>query len=156
MNDEHPLYCTNRQRTIIYQYMQCLLKLKCAHIILIYLSICLSICLSIYLPLRTPLSCYGRAGDADKPPRAPNPNAFGGPVRLAAPLQQFLGAGGEGGGELARTEVTKLMWKYIKDEELQNPENRREILCDARLKRLFEVDSFTMFQLASLLKPVSD
>lgn len=71
-------------------------------------------------------------------------------MTLAAPLLKFLGE-----KELPRTEVTKLMWKYIKEKDLQNPDNRREIVCDKKLKSLFNVDSFTMFQLATLLKPVS-
>ena len=83
--------------------------------------------------------------------RASNPNAFGGPVTLAPQLSKFLGE-----KELPRTEVTKLMWNYIKGNNLQNPENRREIVCDKKLKELFNVDSFSMFQLASHLKPVSD
>ena len=87
--------------------------------------------------------------NADDAEKSPNPNAFGGPVNLAPPLRNFLGE-----NELLRTEVTKLMWKYIKGNELQNPENRREILCDTSLKNLFGVDSFTMFEMASLLKPV--
>jgi chromatin remodeling complex protein RSC6 len=90
-----------------------------------------------------------KATPDDKPPRAPNPNAFGGPVTLGAPLKKFLGA-----SELPRTEVTKLMWKYIKEKDLQNPANRKEIVCDVKLKSLFKVDSFTMFQRASHHKPV--
>jgi upstream activation factor subunit UAF30 len=82
-------------------------------------------------------------------PRESNPNAFGGPVNLTAPLQKFLGK-----DEMLRTEVTQRMWKYIKEKDLQNSENRKEILCDAQLKGLFGVDSFTMFQLSTLLKPV--
>lgn len=81
--------------------------------------------------------------------RASNPNAFGGPVTLAPQLSKFLGE-----KELPRTEVTKLMWNYIKGNNLQNPENRREIVCDKKLKELFNVDSFSMFQLASHLKPM--
>lgn len=88
----------------------------------------------------------------DKKDKPPSSNAFGGPVSLAAPLRVFLGGKHE---QLARTEVTKLMWKYIKEHDLQNPANRREIVCDSKLRELFGADSFTMFQMASLLKPVS-
>lgn len=72
-------------------------------------------------------------------------------MTLAAPLAKFLGKT----EELPRTEVTKLLWKYIKEKDLQNPDNRKEILCDPKLKSLFKVDAFTMFQMATLLKPVS-
>jgi hypothetical protein len=38
----------------------------------------------------------------------------------------------EGSGPLPRTEVTKRIWDYIKAHNLQNPANKRNILCDAR------------------------
>jgi len=46
---------------------------------------------------------------------------------------------------MARTAVVKKMWEYIKENDLQNPNDRREILLDERMKAVFEVDSFTMF-----------
>ena len=36
-----------------------------------------------------------------------------------------------------RTEVVKLMWEYIKANNLQNPQNKREIIADAKLKPIF-------------------
>jgi upstream activation factor subunit UAF30 len=45
----------------------------------------------------------------------------------------------------SRTEVVKLLWNYIKEHDLQNPENKREILLDERMKQVFGVDVFTMF-----------
>ena len=35
---------------------------------------------------------------------------------------------------LSRTEVTKRLWAYIKEHNLQNPANKRNILCDDKLK----------------------
>src|SRR5690606_5986198 len=35
---------------------------------------------------------------------------------------------------LARTEVTKRLWDYIKAHNRQNPANKRNILCDDKLK----------------------
>jgi len=35
---------------------------------------------------------------------------------------------------LPRTEVTKRIWDYIKARNLQNPTNKRNVLCDAQLK----------------------
>lgn len=46
---------------------------------------------------------------------------------------------------MARTAVVKKMWEYIKEKDLQNPNDRREILLDKRMKSVFDVDSFTMF-----------
>jgi upstream activation factor subunit UAF30 len=36
---------------------------------------------------------------------------------------------------------------------LQNPKDRREILCDASLKKLFGVKKVNMFQMQKLLSP---
>ena len=46
----------------------------------------------------------------------------------------------------------KALWAYIKSNDLQNEQNRRQILCDDRLKELFGksvVDSFEMAKLIS-------
>jgi upstream activation factor subunit UAF30 len=59
---------------------------------------------------------------------------------LSPELASFLGQ------EMAsRTEVVKLLWNYIKEHDLQNPENKREILLDEQMKQVFGVDVFTMF-----------
>lgn len=60
---------------------------------------------------------------------------------LSPALASFLGKG----EEMARTEVVKLLWEYIKKNDLQNPDNKREILLDEPMKEVFEVDTFTMF-----------
>jgi hypothetical protein len=38
------------------------------------------------------------------------------------------------------------MWEYIRSHNLQNPENRREILADDKLRRVFGKDKVTMFE----------
>lgn len=45
----------------------------------------------------------------------------------------------EEGTLLARTVVTKMIYKYIKDNELQNPEDKRQIKPDKKLKKLFKL-----------------
>lgn len=40
-----------------------------------------------------------------------------------------------GSEPLPRTEVTKRLWDYIKARNLQNPANKRNILCDGPLRR---------------------
>ena len=47
--------------------------------------------------------------------------------------------------EASRTEIVKFMWDYIKENELQNPENKREIFLDTKMKSLFGCNTFTMF-----------
>jgi len=53
--------------------------------------------------------------------------------------------------KLSRPQVVKHLWVYIKDRELQNPDNRREILCDPRLKAVFGVEKINMFRMNKVL-----
>ena len=52
---------------------------------------------------------------------------------------------------LPRTEVTKKIWDYIKENSLQNPANKRNILCDAKLKAIMGKDEVTMFEMTGLV-----
>ncbi|XP_047319054.1 protein TRI1-like isoform X2 [Impatiens glandulifera] len=65
---------------------------------------------------------------------------------LSPELQEFVGV-----PELARTEVVKQLWKYIREHNLQDPSNRKNILCDKTLRTLFDVDSIDMFQMNKAL-----
>lgn len=49
---------------------------------------------------------------------------------------------------MARTEVVKGLWDYIREHNLQNPENKREILLDENMQKLFRVEKFSMFHMA--------
>ena len=51
---------------------------------------------------------------------------------------------------IARTEATKRLWDYIKAHNLQNPANKRNILCDAKLKAVMGKDEVTMFEMTGL------
>ena len=50
-----------------------------------------------------------------------------------------------------RTEVTKRLWAYIKERNLQNPANKRNILCDDKLKAVMGKDEVTMFEMTGLV-----
>jgi chromatin remodeling complex protein RSC6 len=52
---------------------------------------------------------------------------------------------------VARTEAVKLIWDYIKSHNLQNPANKRNILADDKLSKVFGKDEVTMFELTGLL-----
>ncbi len=39
------------------------------------------------------------------------------------------------------------VWDYIKSNNLQNPEDRREILADDKLRLVFGKDKVTMFEM---------
>lgn len=48
-------------------------------------------------------------------------------------------------------QVVKMMWKYIKENNLQDPKDGRKILCDEQLHSLFRVKSINMFQMNKAL-----
>ncbi len=52
---------------------------------------------------------------------------------------------------MARTEVMKKLWDYIKANGLQDPKDKRTIQFDAKLKTVFGKDSVGMFELAGLI-----
>ncbi|HJX29301.1 MAG TPA: SWIB/MDM2 domain-containing protein [Thermoanaerobaculia bacterium] len=52
-----------------------------------------------------------------------------------------------GPAPLPRGEVVSKVWDYIKANNLQNPEDRREILADDKLRKVFGKDKVTMFEM---------
>lgn len=53
--------------------------------------------------------------------------------------------------EIPRTEVTKLLWKYIKKNGLQNPKKRRFIQPDALLSKVLGKAELSMFAMPGKL-----
>ena len=73
--------------------------------------------------------------------------AVGKPNPLSPELQAIVGA-----KELSRTEVTKKVWDYIKSKDLQDPNNRRLIVPDNKLAKVFgHSDPIDMMKLAGVL-----
>ena len=70
------------------------------------------------------------------------------PYELSADLEAVVGK-----GPLPRGQVVKKIWEYIKMHNLQNPQNKRNILADEKLKVIFggkgEVTMFEMTKLVS-------
>ena len=61
----------------------------------------------------------------------------------------------ENGTELPRTEVTRRVNRYVKENDLQNPENKKQILADGKLKSLLYLsddDELTYFNLQRFMK----
>ncbi|KAI3803682.1 hypothetical protein L1987_31842 [Smallanthus sonchifolius] len=75
-------------------------------------------------------------------------SGFVSPLPISDKLAQFFGTGES---ELSRSEVVKRMWDYIKQNDLQDPKDKRRILCDDKLKELFKVKSFIGFTVSKLL-----
>ena len=64
------------------------------------------------------------------------------PVKPSAELGAIVG-----GDALPRSEVVSKIWAYIKSQKLQNPDNKREILADEKLKKVFGKDRVSMFEM---------
>lgn len=58
-----------------------------------------------------------------------------------------------GKGPMARTEVVKALWVYIKKNNLQDQKNKRNINADANLKKVFGKDMVNMFEMTKLIGP---
>lgn len=65
------------------------------------------------------------------------PGGFARPTKISEGLCEFLEK--PVGSEVARTEVTQYIVKYIKNNDLQNPKNRKEICADEKLKKLLDL-----------------
>jgi DNA topoisomerase-3 len=56
-----------------------------------------------------------------------------------------------GAEPIARTEVIKKIWDYIKANGLQDKKDKRAINADAKLKPLFGKNQVSMFELAGIV-----
>ncbi|CAM8899543.1 unnamed protein product [Rhodiola kirilowii] len=71
------------------------------------------------------------------------------PIKVSPALSKFVGA-----PEVSRGDTMKKIWEYIKLHDLQNPSNKREIICDAELKTIFSgKDTVGMLEISKLLNP---
>jgi chromatin remodeling complex protein RSC6 len=80
------------------------------------------------------------------------PSGFAVPTKISDELCKFMGL--SSGAEVARTEVTQAVIKYIREHSLQNPENKKIIKPDATLKKLLDVksgDEVTYFNLQKFM-----
>ena len=70
------------------------------------------------------------------------------PMQISEDLAVVVGK-----GPMPRSEVVKKLWAYIKKANLQDPKNKRNIVADAALKKVFGgkavVNMFEMTKLVS-------
>ena len=75
-------------------------------------------------------------------------SAFMKPLTVSAELAEVVGK-----GPMPRSEVVKKLWVYIKKNDLQDPKNKRNIVADESLKKVFGgkavVNMFEMTKLVS-------
>ena len=82
------------------------------------------------------------------------PSGFVKPTRISNELAKFLNK--PTGTEMARTEVTREINNYIRENKLQDPNNGRHILADKKLKTLLKLkssDELTYFNLQRYMSP---
>ena len=84
---------------------------------------------------------------AKKVKSARKPNAaFMKALTPSAVLAEVIGS-----AAVPRTEVVKKIWAYIKKHNLQNPKNKRNILADEKLAKVFGKKEVTMFEMTKLV-----
>jgi len=68
------------------------------------------------------------------------------PLILSDTLGSFLGA-----KEMSRTQIVKKLWEYIKANNLQDPTDKRFIISDSKLRKVFGIDRFSGFSMSKML-----
>ena len=69
------------------------------------------------------------------------------PMNLSPELQDIIGP-----GPMPRTEVTKALWVYIKENKLQEEKDKRTIVADEKMKKIFDgKDKVNMFEMTKLV-----
>lgn len=64
------------------------------------------------------------------------------PVTPSADLAAITGS-----APLPRSQVVSKVWDHIKKNNLQNPQNKREIVADDKLRKIFGKDRCSMFEM---------
>lgn len=93
------------------------------------------------------------AGTGEDGEAARRPSGFAKPTLLSGELCDFLGLPHD--SRLARTECTRLLNKYIKDNNLQDKEDKRTIQPDGKLQKVLQLDKgdkVTYFNLQRAIK----
>ncbi|KAM0646277.1 hypothetical protein ACHAO3_008947 [Verticillium nonalfalfae] len=83
--------------------------------------------------------------DGATPKRKPG-GGFQKPFNLSYPLAELLKE-----PQLSRPQVVKKLWEHIKGNNLQDPANKRQIICDAPMEAVFKLPKVDMFQMNKLI-----
>ncbi|KAF9228391.1 SWIB-domain-containing protein [Gyrodon lividus] len=85
-------------------------------------------------------------GEVKKKKRGGAKGGFAKEYILSNPLSTLVGV-----EKLSRPQVVKKLWEYIHGHELQNPSNKKEIICDDAFRAVFAVDKIDMFRMNKVL-----
>jgi chromatin remodeling complex protein RSC6 len=81
--------------------------------------------------------------------KATSGGARGGLARPVTPSADLAAI--TGSEPLPRSQVVSKIWDHIRKNNLQNPQNKREIVADDKLRKVFGKDRATMFEMNKLL-----
>ncbi|USW57969.1 Putative SWIB/MDM2 domain-containing protein [Septoria linicola] len=81
----------------------------------------------------------------DKPVKEKK-GGFHKPMALSEPLAAMLGE-----SQLSRPQTVKQIWAYVKSRDMQDPSDKRQILCDDKMRAVFKADKVHMFTMNKLL-----
>jgi chromatin remodeling complex protein RSC6 len=102
------------------------------------------------MPTKTTDGKAGAKKAADKPAAkkaaGSKPNALQKPLQPSKELAAIVGS-----DPLPRGEVVSKIWDYIKKNNLQNPENKREIIADDKLQPIFGANKLDMFKMTKAI-----
>ncbi|KAH8881308.1 DEK C terminal domain-containing protein [Thozetella sp. PMI_491] len=84
--------------------------------------------------------------DAPKGTKRKAGGGFQKPFNLSYPLAELCGE-----PQLSRPQVVKKLWEHIKANDLQDPNDKRQIRCDEKMHAVFGQSKVNMFQMNKLL-----
>ncbi|MQL94650.1 hypothetical protein Taro_027306, partial [Colocasia esculenta] len=90
---------------------------------------------AVVLPRRRALPpvCTASKPASAAPKGKGKPRGISQPKPISPAMQELLGV-----PEIPRTQALKLIWAYIKQHNLQDPEDKKVIVCDEKLKNIFD------------------
>ncbi|KAL1889633.1 hypothetical protein Sste5346_008751 [Sporothrix stenoceras] len=85
-------------------------------------------------------------GDGAVAPKKKASGGFQKPFNLSYQLGELVGV-----PQLSRPQVVKKLWEHIKGNDLQDPQDKRQIRCDDKMQAVFKQQKIDMFQMNKLL-----
>merc|ERR1712241_515900 len=85
----------------------------------------------------------------DDAPKEKKQNGLTKPMNLSDELAAIVGA--KKGEKLARSEIVKRLWAYLKEKQLQDPENKQFFTPDALMQPVFGKEKMRAFAMSKYL-----
>ncbi|KAF2499543.1 SWIB-domain-containing protein [Lophium mytilinum] len=86
------------------------------------------------------------SGDGAKKKEVNRNSGFHKPMNLSPALSELLGE-----TSLSRPQTVKKIWEYVKERDLQDPSDKRQIRCDNAMRAVFKQDRVHMFTMNKIL-----